>query len=367
MADDSRQQRPDLLGELAREMRQRNGLSASFVRALAARIGMTVTDMEVIESLTSTGPMTAGQLADLTGLTTGAITGMLNRLEEAGYVRRERDPGDARKVIVQLAPDTNHMRGIGPAFDSIGKAWEEQIAQYDDEQIAFLLDFFKRSNAVTRQEIQWLREGPRDEQSTFSAPLGDVASGHLVVSGPSRLRVRAGDDMADLYQARFEGPVPEVKARDGVVTIRYPRRLRALVGLGQHSAAEVTLNSAVPWRIAITGGGAELDADLGGLDLAGLEVKSGGSVIGVKLPAPSGVVPVRISGAGSVIRVRRPAGVAARVHLTGWGSALVFDDQKFTYMGSDVRPQSRDLDAAAPHYDIEIDSSGSSATITTEK
>ncbi|HLI06811.1 MAG TPA: MarR family transcriptional regulator [Ktedonobacteraceae bacterium] len=53
--------------------------------------------MQVIDILDSTGTVTAGQLADLTGLTTGAITGMLNRLEEAGLVRRERDPNDGRR------------------------------------------------------------------------------------------------------------------------------------------------------------------------------------------------------------------------------------------------------------------------------
>src|SRR5258708_27958459 len=80
--------------------------------------------MQVIESLTSTGPMTAGQLADLTGLTTGAITGMFNRLEETGLVRRERDPEDGRRVLVRLNPDTEQIRGFGPSFDAIGKALE---------------------------------------------------------------------------------------------------------------------------------------------------------------------------------------------------------------------------------------------------
>ena len=78
-----REARAALLAELARELRQFNGLSASYFRAVAARNGMTATDMQVIDMLDGTGPMTAGQLAELTGLTTGAITGMLKRLEEA--------------------------------------------------------------------------------------------------------------------------------------------------------------------------------------------------------------------------------------------------------------------------------------------
>src|SRR5258708_20692614 len=114
-----------LLGELAQEFRQFNGLGASFFRAAAARIGMTVTDMQVIDILDSTGPTTAGQLADLTGLTTGAITGMLNRLEEAGLVRREPDPHDGRRVTGRLAPGKAEMHEIVPTFPSLGQAWYE--------------------------------------------------------------------------------------------------------------------------------------------------------------------------------------------------------------------------------------------------
>src|SRR5579859_298271 len=121
----SQEHRAKVLGELAQELRQLHGLGASFFRAAAARIGMTVTDMQVVDILVSTGPATAGQLADLTGLTTGAITGMLNRLEEAGLVRRERDPQDGRRVIVRLVPDKEEMHKVGSIFDSSGKAWGE--------------------------------------------------------------------------------------------------------------------------------------------------------------------------------------------------------------------------------------------------
>src|SRR2546423_225261 len=97
-------------------------------------------------------------------------------------------------------------------------------------------------------------------------------SGRLVACiGTSRLRWRTTEGMAELYQARFEGPVPEVSAKDGVVTIRYPRRLLGLGG--QQRQAVVTLNVAIPWQIVIQGGASDVTAELGGLDLAGLEVK----------------------------------------------------------------------------------------------
>src|SRR5579859_2186898 len=153
MSRGSQEKHEEVLGELTRELRQFTGLAASFFRAAATRIGMTVTDMQVMDLLESSGPSTAGQLADLTGLTTGAITGMLNRLEDAGLVRRERDPNDGRRVIVRLAPGKDEMHEISSIFDSIGKAWDEMASHYDDEQIAFLLEFLKRSNAMTRREI----------------------------------------------------------------------------------------------------------------------------------------------------------------------------------------------------------------------
>jgi hypothetical protein len=105
---------------------------------------------------------------------------------------------------------------------------------------------------------------------------------------------------------------------------------------------------------------------LGRLNLAGLEVAGGLILIRLELPAPTGVVPIRISGAASEISVRRPAGTAARVHLKGWVSAFVFDEQTFSSVGKDVRLQSPGYDTASSRYDIEVSASASAVTITSE-
>ncbi|MGI9058242.1 MAG: MarR family transcriptional regulator [Ktedonobacteraceae bacterium] len=363
MSSDSQEKHAEVRGELARELRQFNGLGASFFRVTAAQIGMAVTDMQVMDILDITGPSTAGHLADLTGLTTGAITRILDRLEEAKLVRRERDPNDGRKVIVRLERGKDEMRKVRSILDSVGKAWDEVASRYDDEQIAFLLEFLKHSNELSRKELVRLQEAPSGEGEIFSAPLEDQESGRLVVScGISRLNLRADDKMAELYQARFEGPLPNVKTKEGAVTIRYPRRL---LGLGEkQGAASVALSTAIPWRIVIQGGAAEVAAELGGLDLAGLEVKGGFSTIRLDLPAPSGVVPIRISGGASEITVRRPVDVAARVHFKGWVSELIFDDQIFSGVGNNVRLQSPGFDPTASCYDIEVTSYASMVTIT---
>ena len=368
MSRGAERSRAEMLRALAREFRQSTGLGASLWRAVASRMGMAVTDVQVLDLLQSTGPMTAGQIADHTGLTTGSTTSLLNRLEEAGLVRRERDPDDGRRVIVQLTSGADPLQAIAPTFHALSKALEDLTAPYDDEHLAFLLEVLAGSNARSRQELIRLQTAPEREGDSASAPLGEVTDGRLVLDAPAtivegaRLVVRAGDGMTNLYQAHFEGPAPDVKVTAGEVAIRYPRRLGNLIG-GKR-AAEVTLSTAIPWQIVIQGGGADFTAELERLDLRDLEVKGGGSMIRLNLPVPSGVVHIRISGGGSVITVRRPAGVAARVHLKGEGSMLDFDDRKYAGIGNNAMLHSADFTTTGPHYSFDIASAGSLITIT---
>ncbi|MBX3064534.1 MAG: MarR family transcriptional regulator [Anaerolineae bacterium] len=363
MSMGSDNKKTELGRKLVNELRQCYGLAASFFRAAASRIEMTDTDMQVIDILESTGEATAGQLANLMGLTTGTFTAILNRLEKAGLVRRERDPNDGRRVLVRLAKRSDGGKEISPLFASLGTAWEELADNYDDEHKAFLLEFLQRSNALAGEEIVRLREVPSDSEGLFTAPLGGLDHAQFVVSSDTfGLNLRAGEIMGALYHARFEGPVPDVKVKDGVVTIRYPRRLW-LPGM-EKRAAEVTLSSAVQWQIVLQGGASEITAELSELNLSSLEVKGGAHMAQIDLPAPSGIVPVRISGGAVQTSIRRPAGTAARVHLKGWASEFVFDDQTFSAVGNDVRLQSQNFDPAAPFYDIDVDSSVSQLTIT---
>jgi DNA-binding MarR family transcriptional regulator len=359
----SRNKQTEVAEELVREIRQCYGLGASFFRAAAARIEMTDTDMQVIDILESTGDATAGQLAHLMGLTTGTFTAILNRLEKAGLVRRERDPNDGRRVIVRLATGSDSKQEISPLFASLGKAWGEMAAQYDDEQKAFLLEFLQCSNTLAREEITRLREASVGDEGIFSAPLGDLESARLIFHFEGiQLRLRAGDLAGALYQAHFEGPVPDVKVKDGVVTIRYPRRL--WLPSMEKREAEVTLSIAIPWQIALKGGGTVMTAELGGLDLLDLEANGGGSTFYVELPDPMRVVPIRLGGGGSEFTVRRPPGVAARVQRKGWGSGVVFDDQTDQTGSGEMRFQSPNYEGAALRYDIEMSGSGSMITIT---
>jgi DNA-binding MarR family transcriptional regulator len=347
--------------DLVRELRQGYGLSASFFRAAAARIEMTDTDMHVIDLLEHHGESTAGQLATLMGLTTGTFTAILNRLEKAGLVQRERDPHDGRRVIVKLATDLDGKQKIDPLFASLGKAWEDMMAQYDDEQKAFLLGFLQHSNALAREEIDRLRGAALGDEGLFSAPLINMESARFVFQseGGIQLNLQAEDLTGSLYQARFEGPVPDIKVKEGVVTIRYPKRLW-LPG-AEKGSAQITLSRAIPWQITLKGGGAMMTAELGSLDLLELEANGAGSTFHVNLPEPRRAVPILLGGSGSIFSVHRPRDIAARIQTKGWASGLVFDSQDV----SEKSFQSPNYDGAARRYDIEASGSGSMMTITT--
>ncbi|HEX2623365.1 MAG TPA: hypothetical protein VHL11_24560, partial [Phototrophicaceae bacterium] len=198
------------------------------------------------------------------------------------------------------------------------------------------------------------------DEGLFSTPLGSLESARLVFhSEGGQLSLSTGELAGALYQVRFEGPIPDMKVKDGVVTIRYPKRLWVLSK--ENRAAEVILSSSIPWQIALKGGGAQMTAELGSLDLLELEVNGAGSMFRVDLPDPAHVVPIRLGGGGSEFTVRRPPGVAARVQMKGWGSGVVFDNQTV----NDGRLQSPNYEGAVQRYDIETSGSGSMITITT--
>jgi DNA-binding MarR family transcriptional regulator len=180
MSMGSRDKQTEIGGQLVHALRQCYGLGASYFRAAAARIEMTDTDMQVIDILESAGEASAGQLANLMGLTTGTFTAILNRLEKAGLVRRERDPNDGRRVIVRLVTASDGKQETNPLFASLGKAWEEMAAQYDDQQKGLLLEFLQHSNAIAKEEIARLRGASAGDEGIFSAPLLDLESARLV-------------------------------------------------------------------------------------------------------------------------------------------------------------------------------------------
>jgi DNA-binding MarR family transcriptional regulator len=128
-----------LLQELEEAMRRSSAQGAMFAKTVADRAGISASDMDCMDFLNLEGRMTAGRLAELTGLTTGAITGVVDRLEKAGYVRRERDDSDRRKVFIAVVPETAARIGrlYVPMQQSMQKVW----SRYSEEELRLLLRF----------------------------------------------------------------------------------------------------------------------------------------------------------------------------------------------------------------------------------
>jgi DNA-binding MarR family transcriptional regulator len=138
--------------EFMRAGRESSRLSVLFRHVLAAKLGLTVSDMECVDFLMDTGSATAGELAERTNLTTGAITSMIRRLERAGYVTATRDPADRRRVIVTLVPERlEHGRQL---YASFGQRVDQVIAGYRTEEIAFLARHHDRMSAVYSDELR---------------------------------------------------------------------------------------------------------------------------------------------------------------------------------------------------------------------
>lgn len=156
-------ERAELLGALEREMRNISGQSVLFSHAVAERVGMHPTDLECLGFLYESGPMPAGRLAEVTGLTTGATTRMVDRLERAGYVRREADGHDRRRVIVR--PLLERGPAIATLFAPMQRTMAELYARYSDRELALILDFATRASAVAREQTARLRALGQNERS----------------------------------------------------------------------------------------------------------------------------------------------------------------------------------------------------------
>jgi DNA-binding MarR family transcriptional regulator len=133
--------------------------SSMLLTACADRLGLHSTDWGCVLLLNEAQPepLTAGQLAELTGLTTGAVTGVLDRLEASGFVTRERDPHDRRRVIVRLVPEA--MARIQPLFDGLLADLVALHRDYADDQLAVVVDMLTRSSEVLRNHARRIRRG----------------------------------------------------------------------------------------------------------------------------------------------------------------------------------------------------------------
>jgi DNA-binding MarR family transcriptional regulator len=111
-----------------------------FNTALSQRLGLGASDTQFLTLLQNHGPLTAGRLAELSDLSTGTVTGVIDRLERSGYARRERDTADRRKVIVVLVPEA--MATLHEHYAGYGAHLAGVLATRDAEELATISRFF---------------------------------------------------------------------------------------------------------------------------------------------------------------------------------------------------------------------------------
>lgn len=102
-------------------------------QAVAARVGLGASDAQVLSLVTLNGAMTPGQIARLTGLSTGSVTALLDRLERGTYIRRMRDTNDRRRVLVAPAPEGQQR--LAPHFADYGTHMNAVLADLNSEQL----------------------------------------------------------------------------------------------------------------------------------------------------------------------------------------------------------------------------------------
>jgi DNA-binding MarR family transcriptional regulator len=119
-----------------------------FHEAVGRLLGLSAVERKCLDVLRRLGPVTAGTIGQHTGLTTGAVTGLMDRLEKAGYVRRARDPLDRRKVVVQLLPNEQMDALLGTAFDPLADDMTKVAARYSDAELRAIADWIRQTTDV---------------------------------------------------------------------------------------------------------------------------------------------------------------------------------------------------------------------------
>ncbi|MFK9092461.1 MarR family transcriptional regulator [Bacillus salipaludis] len=149
----SREQLLELFNE---ELRNFSTETIMFHQNVAERLGLNSTDHKCLDIILRNYPMTAGKLAEMTGFTTGTVTGVIDRLEKASYVYRDKDPNDRRRVIINV-----HLQKVEkeilPLFASFSQSMRELFEKYNDQEIKFLFNFVARSRAILHEESKKVR------------------------------------------------------------------------------------------------------------------------------------------------------------------------------------------------------------------
>ena len=165
---ESKKRRQLVLDISGHDMRRLSTAAVLFHHALAERLGLGPTDLKCYDLLRERGAMTGSDLAALTGLTTGAVTGVVARLERAGFARRADDPADGRKQI--LSPVDNGTHDVHAVFRHLHDDLAAALGEYDARQLSTIADFLTRTTALLHRQIAQLRTEHMIQEKTLHQP-----------------------------------------------------------------------------------------------------------------------------------------------------------------------------------------------------
>jgi DNA-binding MarR family transcriptional regulator len=149
--------REEIIQAINQKFREISTETIMFHQAVADVLGLHITDHKGLDLIYRYGPMPAGRLAELTSLTTGAITGIIDRLEKAGYVRRVNDPKDRRITIIESTRNKKLERKLEVIFTPLSMRMHKLLSSYSDNELAFLFDVLTKSLEESREELKKLR------------------------------------------------------------------------------------------------------------------------------------------------------------------------------------------------------------------
>jgi DNA-binding MarR family transcriptional regulator len=153
----ARRQKSELVGELIREFRESGNQDSAFDNLAARRLGVNETDLHCLNIIENRGGLTAGELAAEAGLTTGAVTGVIDRLEGVGFARRVPDPADRRRVKLEVTPRfyARAERIWGP----VAAEWSSALSRgFSGEELELILDFLRKTNEISGKHLERIRK-----------------------------------------------------------------------------------------------------------------------------------------------------------------------------------------------------------------
>lgn len=149
----------DLVAEVIREFRASGNQDRAFDALAAERLGVTETDLHCLNIIENSGGLSAGELAAASGLTAGAITGVLDRLETAAFARRVPDPADRRRVKVEVTPA--FYKSAERIWSPLAADWESTLSKrFTIEELNRITDFLRATNEIGRRHLDRLRQIP---------------------------------------------------------------------------------------------------------------------------------------------------------------------------------------------------------------